>query len=78
MCKLPMYIDKVVNQLIETFCNNTKRYEVEVYFFLERDMAACMQYAFHMIETREQNKHHFSICLRSGILPFYGTCYTGK
>ena len=22
-------------------------------------MAACMQYAFHMIETREQNKHHF-------------------
>ena len=26
---------------------------------LERDMAACMQYAFHMIETREKNKHHF-------------------
>ena len=22
-------------------------------------MAACLQYAFHMIETREQDKHHF-------------------
>ena len=57
--KLPMYLDKVVNPLIETFCNNTKRYQVDIYFFRERDIAACMQYAFHMIETREQNKHNF-------------------
>ena len=61
-----MYLDKVVNQLIETFCNDTKKYEVDICFFLERDMAACLQYALHIIETREQNKHH----LRSGILPF--------
>ena len=35
-------------------------------FFLERDMVACLQYALHIIETREQNKHY----LRSGIPPF--------
>ena len=62
-----MYLDKVVNQLIETFCNDTKRYEEAIYFFfLERDMAACLQYALHILETREQNKHY----LRSGIPPF--------
>ena len=30
--KLPMYLDKVVNSLIETFCKKTKN-EVEVYLF---------------------------------------------
>ena len=30
-------------------------------------MAACMQHAFHMIETREQKKTSF---LKSGIIPF--------
>ena len=53
-----MYLDKVVNQLIETFCNDTKRYEVDIYFFWEGDMAACLQYVLHIIETREQNKHN--------------------
>ena len=57
--KLPMYLDKVVIKLIGTFCNDTNRYEVDIYFFLERDMAACLQYALHIIETREQNEHYF-------------------
>ena len=53
--KLPMYLDKALNQLIETLSNMLKTTEIEVYVY----SYVGKRHDFHMIETTEQKRHNF-------------------
>ena len=53
--KLPMYLDKALNQLIQTLFNVFKTTEIEVYVY----SYVGKRHDFHMIETTEQKRHNF-------------------
>ena len=74
MCKASMYLDKVVNQLIDTLCNNAKRYEVEVYFFWKDIwLHVC---SMPSIWLKQENK--IDTIFKKWNPSFWGKCYTGK
>ena len=82
--KLPFYLDRAVNQLIETHATvqriiivKWKCMYVCIYIYtytvilMGRDMVAVCSMPFHLSETTERNKHHF----KKWNLSFQSKCY---